>query len=319
MIVRSLATTLLVAGLAFGQPPTKKETPKTPSKPAPGSLEDTLEKVLRHSADIKAAEAKVREAEAQLNLVRQQVLTRTTALHGELNLAKRMLSVAQDTLAQKTDMVRKGIAPAEGLPAAQLLVEKHRGDVEKLETELRSLRGEFALKGLGSAAFSSNGAALYTMLGDGTVRIMDANTGKFVGDLFTSTGYTRLSPYGIATEVKTPMADRVRNLLDQEVEFEAKHISIADAFKWLLDAAKTDISYRDLAKSGDEGTITLMGKMPIGAWFQALEDSDPNVCIVVRDYGLLMTRKDRAPTSAVGVSELWKSKPKEDKKPAEKK
>lgn len=118
------------------------------------------------------------------------------------------------------------------------------------------------------------------------------------------------------------MAERVRKVLNQEIEFEAKNISIADAFKWLLEQAKTDIPYRDLVKTGDEGTITLKGKMPIGAWFQALEDSDPHVSIVVRDYGLLMTKRDRVPMNAVSASELWKAKdakPKDEAKPSEKK
>ena len=36
-------------------------------------------------------------------------------------------------------------------------MEKHRGEVEKLETELKSLRGEFALKGVLSVAFGPDG------------------------------------------------------------------------------------------------------------------------------------------------------------------
>src|SRR5438132_11962619 len=104
MTVRSIAVMLLAAGLAFGQGPAKKDappkeppkpapgsndsTPKERPKPVPGSLEDTLEKALRNSADIKAGEAKVREAEAQLNQVRHQVLTKATVLHSDLNLAK---------------------------------------------------------------------------------------------------------------------------------------------------------------------------------------------------------------------------------------
>ena len=71
-----LAALLLAAGLVLGQGAPKKDVP-TP-KPAPGSLEDTLEKALRNSADIKAAEAKVRNAEAELNRVRHQVLTKAT-------------------------------------------------------------------------------------------------------------------------------------------------------------------------------------------------------------------------------------------------
>src|SRR5262249_30139017 len=94
-----LAAVLAAAGIVVAQPAAKKAAPpKEPPKPASGSLEDTLEKALRNSADIKAAEAKVRDAEAELNRVRHQVLTKATALHADLNLAKRMLADAEQTL-----------------------------------------------------------------------------------------------------------------------------------------------------------------------------------------------------------------------------
>ena len=53
---------------------------------------------------------------------------------------------------------------------------------------------------------------------------------------------------------------------------------------------------------------SLSGKLSVGAWLQAIEDSDPNVTIVVREYGLLVAPKDRVPAGAIGVSELWKMK-----------
>jgi hypothetical protein len=315
VITRSLAVLLVAAGLSFGQAPAKKETPKEPAKPAPGSLEDTLEKALRNSADIKAAEAKVRDAEAQLNQVRQQILVKATGLHTDLNLAKRMLAVAEEMFARLEDGGRKGLTDQQSILAARTAVEKQRGEVEKLETELKSLRGEFALKGLTSVAFGPDGRLLYTRSYEEAARVWDVATGQLLADPRTTNSVLlgSLQKSGGAAAVPTPMAERVRKVLNQEIEFDAKNISIADAFKWLLDQAKTDIPYRDLVKTGDEGTITLKGKMPLGAWFQALEDSDPHVCIVVRDYGLLMTKRDRVPTNAVSASELWKAKePKKD-------
>jgi hypothetical protein len=96
MTIRSITVLLIIVGLAFGQQPAKKSpATKAPPKPEPGSLEDTLEKALRNSADIKASEAKVREAEAELNKVRHQVLTKATAVHNDLSLAKRMLTLLE--------------------------------------------------------------------------------------------------------------------------------------------------------------------------------------------------------------------------------
>src|SRR5262245_44645507 len=181
----SVSAVLVVAGmvLAQGNPlnePSKKNVPskKEPAKPAPGSLEDTLEKSLRNSADIKAAEAKVREAEAELNRVRQQVLTRVTALHADLNLAKRMLAVAERTMSLHEQARDRGQGSLESVLTAQAMVEKHRGEVEKLETELKSLRGEFALRfKLASIAFDPTGRVLAAEGPDGQVRIWDVTDG----------------------------------------------------------------------------------------------------------------------------------------------
>jgi hypothetical protein len=310
MIARSFAVLLLTAGLSLGQPAAKKDAPKEPPKPAPGSLEDTLEKALRYSADIKAAEAKVRDAEAEVSRIRSQVLTKATTLHTNLRVAKTTLATLETLYAQTKGGVERGIVPLAELHSAQISLDKARGEAEKLEAELKSLRGEFALKGINSIAFSTDGKFLYADSIDQAVRVWDTQTGiAFMDPLGSNTAVSGvLLRSNHAAAVQTPMAERVRKLLNQEVQFDANNIGIGDACKWLLDDAKTDIPFRDLVKGGDEGTITLKGKMPLGAWFQALEDSDPKICIVVRDYGLLMTKKDRMPPSAVSASELWKTK-----------
>lgn len=306
---RSLAVVMLAASIALGQQPLKKETPpkepaksKEPAKPAPGSLEDTLEKALRNSADIKAAEAKVRDAEAEVNRVRSQVLTKATALHSNLNVAKRMLTVAEELFARTKDGVTRGTIPQAEFLAAQSTVEKARGEVELLETELKSLRGEFAIKAMPHVAFDAEGRYLYTQTLNEALRVWDTQTGKLLENR------NLLNDAAVkAAAVQTPMAERVRKILDREITFMANNLSLSEVFKELFVAAETDIPHRDLLGQTDT-KFTLNGKMPLGAWFQALEDSDSEVAIVVRDYGLLMTSKDRVPKGAVGVSELWKAK-----------
>jgi hypothetical protein len=300
-----LAAVLAAAGLVLAQPPAKKDAPaaKEASKPAPGSLEDTLEKALRNSADIKAAEAKVRDAEAELNRVRQQVLTKATALHADLNLAKRMLAVAEQTLAAvERGAVLKG---AENILTAQAMVEKHRGEVEKLETELKSLRGEFALK-LSSAAFSPDAGQMWAAMSDGSVRVWDVATGAQI---------SKAPAAPPAAGVKTPMLERIKKLLDQEVTFEVDNVPVADALKALLERAGSDIPLRVLLASDQAVPIVLKGKLTIGAWIEAIEDSDPDIRLVVRDYGLLLTTKDRRPEGALSVHDLWKGNYVELKKP----
>jgi hypothetical protein len=305
-----LATLLVTAGLALGQGASPKDAPpKEPAKPAPGSLEDTLEKALLNSADIKAAEAKVRNAEAELNRVRQQVLTRATALHADLNLAKRMLAVAEQGLAIEQRSLPGGGAQA--VLTAQAMVEKHRGEVEKLEAELKSLRGEFALRphaSVLSVAFSPDGRRISGMAPDGTVRLWDTITGEVVLD---QAGATQPKA---ALAAPGSMAERVRQLLDKEVELQLGGATIAGAVQDLMAlASKPAIPVRDTLPNKQAVDANLAGKLPVGAWLQAIEDSAPNVCIVVREYGLLVTPRDRVPAGAIGVSELWEMKKAEPK------
>jgi Outer membrane efflux protein len=325
MMYRSIPLAiLLAAGLVFGQqPPAKKEAGlEKPAKAAPGSLEDTLEKALRSSADIKAAESKVRDAEAELNRVRHQVLTKATVLHSDMQVARRMLAVAEEAFALTQQGFKMGSVPQAEVLAAQSAIEKARGEVEKLDAQLKALRGEFALKNfnVSNVAFAPDGNTLWTGSADGAVRVWEVSTGELYFP------YSVVLDYGGANRskmqpVQTPMAERIRKLLDQEVEYETND-RIDLALDNLLDVAKSDIPVRKLLIPTSEPQVAMKGKLSVGAWFQAIEDSDPSIRILVRDYGILLTTKDRVPEGAVRVLDFWKSKeakPKAESKPAEKK
>lgn len=313
----------LVAGLALGQQPAKKEAaPKEPTKPAPGSLEDTLEKALRSSADIKAAESKVRDAEAELNRVRHQVLTKATVLHSDMQVAKRMLIVAEETFALTRRGFEQGKVPQAEVLAAQSAIEKARGEVEKLEAQLKALRGEFALKNfnVSNIAFVPDGNPHWAVNMDGTIRVWNAQSDS-AWILEKTTGSVLGANKLESSSVQTPMAERIRKLLDQEVEFEVNG-QIHQVLDDLLEVAKSDIPIRKLLNPQPDAPVALRGKLSVGAWFQAIEDSDPSIRILIRDYGLLLTTKDRVPEGAARVLDFWKAKEvktKTDPKPAEKK
>ncbi|HKA05672.1 MAG TPA: hypothetical protein VKD71_00350 [Gemmataceae bacterium] len=327
----SVAAVLVAAGLVLAQQPASKDQPKKdapakkePPKPAPGSLEDTLEKALRNSADIKVAESKVRDAEAELNRVRQQVLTRATAVHSDLNLAKRMLAVAETSLmVARNTSARVGpdgkddviAARTQAILAAEAMVEKHRGEVEKLETELKSLRGEFALTGhreaLHSVAFSPDGRLIAGTELSGQVRIWDAKTGwelKYLdGAMSQSNGKS-------VEVVQTPMAERIRKFLETEVTFQEvlrADAALGNLVDGVLKTTKADIPIHKLPLAADarcEIDLEAKGTLPVGAILQLFEDNAPNVRIVIREYGLLVTTKDRVPEGAIRAVDFWKGK-----------
>jgi hypothetical protein len=306
---RALGLLALSAGLALAQPAKKDPAPKEPPKPAAGSLEDTLDKALRNSADIKVAEAKVRDAEAELNRVRQQVLMKGTTLHNDLRLAKRILDAVEVAYARQDAANKSGRGPAEGLDAARLALEKQKGEVEKLEAELKALRGEFAIhSSIKSVAFSPDGQLL-SVLTDANFRVWDVASGKSVG------------PPGLrATEtVQSSMAERVLKWMDQEVELKADEeylIRLEDLIAHLGKQTKEMVPVRMSKAAADFAYKNAFrgGKVQVGALIQsvhdsAIEDGDGlDVAIVVRDYGLLVTTKDRIPEGAVRALDLWKAR-----------
>ena len=334
MIVRRcvpVAAVLVAAGLLHAQgsgpkEPSKGDSPakKEPSKPAPGSLEDTLEKSLRNSADIKAAEAKVREAEAELNKVRHQVLSKATALHSDLNLARRMLAVAEATLKDHERTIRNGADHAAAILASHAMVEKHRGEVEKVEAELKSLRGEFAISQhrgvIHSVAFSPDGRLIAGKDPEGEVRIWDARDGSVLSGLDAAPWYTTTKTPG----VQAPMADRVRKFLDAEVSFEELvkttkgDFSLRALLNSLQALTKSDIPIHKVQNVADQKLsidLDAKGTLPVGAVLQSFEDRGPEIRIVVREYGLLITPKDRVPEGALRVVDFWKKVP--DSKPTD--
>ena len=330
----SVTAVLVAANLVFAQgtPPKdqpKKDAPakKEPAKPAPGSLEDTLEKALRNSADIKAAESKVRDAEAELNRVRQQVLTKATALHADLNLAKRMLTLAEESSRRLETLTMTGAIDQQSLYAARTAVEKHRGEVEKLETELKSLRGEFAIKSVGirwqDETLDPSGIYFNGKNPTGNLQIFDPVEATYVGDLKAAWINLAGGP-AKAPALQAPMAERVRKWLDQEFKGAYIGAPITEALESLRTQSGSEVPVR-MALHGqrkDDAKIDMEGTMPIGAWLQVIEDTDPDIRILVRDYGLLVTTKDRIPEGAARAIDFWKAKetrPKEEKKGAEKK
>src|ERR671933_587452 len=92
---------VLVTGWSFGRQPTEKAKPE--GKPEGGSqhsLDDLLAKALRHSPDVQVAEAKVREAEAELRRTRLTLLQKVIEAHAAVESQKSKLAQAEATFAR---------------------------------------------------------------------------------------------------------------------------------------------------------------------------------------------------------------------------
>jgi hypothetical protein len=289
-----------------GGGPTMGTGPAPASKKIePGSLEDLLDKALRNNADIRAAEAKVRETEAELNRVRHQVLAKVVGLRNDIDAAKKMLGHSERLLATVNELARKGSASQQDLQAAMAAVDKQKAEVTRLESDLQALTGTVAWRNLTSAVFLPDGQWLYSRTIDGTAHIWDAQSGRQLAyDALMVQALTGARP-----AVQAPMAERIKAALDRSVKIEEfkEEVPFGEALDYLIKKSGIDVPFRVLGKFDNVNVGLMKGDLPVGAWLQALEDSVPNVRFVVREYGILVTARDRVPDGAMTVHAFWKS------------
>jgi hypothetical protein len=118
---------------------------------------------------------------------------------------------------------------------------------------------------------------------------------------FTSSVTVKSSPGSIA--------DKIRIALDKPIKVEWKQpMPLTQVIEFLRAKAETDVPFRILVDTASkEERIDLMnGELPLGAWLQAVEDSIPQLIIVVRDYGLVVTTRGRLPQDAEPVRDFWR-------------
>src|SRR5438874_1867865 len=98
----ALLALLAAAPFCGGQPKADPAKDKAPAKdqkaPAKSKLEEMLEQALLHNPDIRVAEAKLREAEAELNRARLLVTQKVVTLQASLEAARANVAVAETRL-----------------------------------------------------------------------------------------------------------------------------------------------------------------------------------------------------------------------------
>src|SRR5205807_1593697 len=94
-MISLLLVGFVFTGLVAAQPPANPTSQQPASKPAqkpaassPESLEALMAAALKSNADIQVAEAKLREAEANLNKARVTVMQQVAAAHSALQSAR---------------------------------------------------------------------------------------------------------------------------------------------------------------------------------------------------------------------------------------
>ncbi len=126
------------------------------------------------------------------------------------------------------------------------------------------------------------------------------------------------------------MIEKIRAVLDKQIPIAhaINELTLESVLTRLRDAAGKEVPFRILLGNSSPNpqkfTVSLMpGELPLAAWLIAVQDENPNLVFLVREYGILVTTRDRALKDAISVADFWRSskaaKAKEEKLKNEKK
>lgn len=291
---------MLLIAPAMGQdkpkPPAKPATAEAPARD-PNSLEALIEAALGSHPDIRVAEAKVREANALLNQSRFQVIQLVTAAHSAREQDRLLVQMLTLALERQKQLYKNANTTVLDVQKAEMDLAKAKAGLAKLDADLNLLTGRTGsstwrpafLRTYADLAFTPDGRYLGVGMADGGVRIWDV-TGTAPGK---ATG---------------PVAERIRAALDRPLKLDKPFDGeVKDIVEYLMDHGMKDIPYRFQPGQLAASKIDLpRGELPLSAWLLALEDGvqGMGMVVVVREYGLLFTQKDRTPTDAVRLRDF---------------
>jgi hypothetical protein len=267
-------------------------------------LAELLEQALKDNPDIRVAEAKLREAEAELSRTRLAVTQKVVALQRNLDDLKRQVKAAEDAFRQASDQYKSG-------RRTQKEVESQARDLQAAKTQLADLEAQ-ALYLQGKPHQATDRAVRYRDLKDLTlrqgVRLWDVGTGKLVATFQPDAQPT----------IGGSVAEKIRKALDTSVSVDFKEMPVQEALKRLEQKAPgvTFLVTTPLGNLADTPINLQLRDVPLGAVFQALEDLFPiqmsngvwvGLHFVVRDYGILVTSKQPSePHRALSLYDFWK-------------
>jgi hypothetical protein len=338
---------LVLAAPAWGQQPPARPQPSQPgrapdkAKPAADSLEGVIADAMKNNPDIRAAEAKVREAQNNLNKVRSEVMVAVAAAREIVQNAKEMHRAQEQLHAAKKELFRKGQLSSLEMLTSEIELQRSKATLVSAEAELHKLIGRVpGMPGVGQAdsvwsnrmvttEWANQNYSLNPInLGWTTDRqYLDFVVGKGTFNPIPMTNAPFTTPGAPATPAASlNMIEKIRAALDKpiKVEKEVSNGTVKAVSTYLRDQVAKDLQFRFLLdQNASNSSVTLEpGELPFGAWLISVQDEVPNLVFVVREYGILVTTRERAPKDAIPVAEFWRSskaaKPKEEKKDEDK-
>ncbi|HZU38659.1 MAG TPA: TolC family protein [Gemmataceae bacterium] len=300
----ALGGLLLVGGVAWAQQqpkaqstaPEKKAPPAETKKGEIPPLDQMLAKALRNNPDIRVAEAKVREAEANLNQTRLQVAQKAVQLHHDLESARALVAATAESAAQLQQQSKMGTVPLSVASKAQADLIAAKAKLASLEAEVPYLMGTQPLKAHGVAfADLDNDVRL-------DLAVVDMGGGRFA----------RVPEANLRSVVRNDLApvptgsvpEQIRKALDTPAGGEFQNMDLGNLLDTLGDKTGVAFVFRGDARSNGVN-LRVNPKTPLGAVLQAIEDTT-QVGFLVRDYGILVVPAESIPPGAVTLRDFWK-------------
>jgi outer membrane protein TolC len=324
------ASALLLGGVVIADPPGDPKKPADEKKPS--QLEELIAQALRDNPDIRVAEAKTREAEAELNRARLQVIQKVVAhqhtvetLEGGVKMAEANYALAQakvkfaETDYKRLTDLRNAVAQAE-LDQARATVEQARANVENAKAALQAAKAELA-KARAELPYLLGKASKDDKPSDATRHALEWLQAHGTDERsVTAQALYALSVAQAEAALKAvdlprgTVADKLRKALDMKISLKFDgDTSLGDVLDYLHEVAGVPV-VTTLPRDTKIQNISVQ-EVPLGAAFQCVEDVG-KVQFGVRDYGILVG--DKLPSDVKRLHDFWKAadKPKAgDEKP----
>jgi hypothetical protein len=266
-----------------------------PSAMALPSIDDLLGAAREGHPDMLAVKAKVAAVQAELAKAELEVTRQLTALHTDYS-------------------------------AQEQAVEKARQKNEEAQGALEKLKSGGNLGDLSNAETQAKAAKAALDEAEAKLAKANADLEQMIGAFNRAAGRAE-KPAAQEPEPQMPSDASVQKVLvtlQKPVDVEFADVAVPEAVKMMRDAQKLPISH-DAARDLGEIKVTVsLKETKLGAALQAIEDQNADIVFVVREYGILVTRKDYAKERGfVSAVQLWRDKagdlpdPKPEEKPAE--
>jgi hypothetical protein len=347
-LVLGLTLVLLLAAVTLGQTEEKKKPgvnddlgsylPSTAlvvqgksrqTEKTPQSLEDTLSQVLHQNPDIRVAEAKLREAEAELQRVRLQVMQKAITLYHSLESERAAVRQAEEKLTWSKRMASKGFESDQSVKAAAAALAQAKSKLAAMEAELPALLGKLPrlhtsttatflnsiaetralaqtlMPDAGSVAYLNVPSNLLAIQGKtGEIAILDPSTGRHLSSLSMPAQANTTPP------ARNAIADKIRQALDKPITLRLHDKALDDVLQAIQAVAPGISFHKGITITTEKANFTFE-QIPLGAVLQALEDTFTTtesgaVVLVVRDYGILVTTRNFVPVGATLLQDFWK-------------